>query len=130
MKMKKNKLAKLLKIGILFFGISLLLWNCEKDEIISNHIQSDLLLKLQNEFNSENFKKVVPYDFEVNWNNENKKYHKELELSYYEFPIIYTSSFNPNNIKGFNESKYSTNYKIFITENEKGKTLIIFQNLI
>lgn len=32
MKMKKNKFINLLKIGILFFGISLLLWNCEKED--------------------------------------------------------------------------------------------------
>jgi hypothetical protein len=31
--MKKNKLTNLLKSGILFFGISLLLWNCEKENI-------------------------------------------------------------------------------------------------
>ena len=29
--MKKNKFAKLLKIGFLFFGISLMLFNCEKE---------------------------------------------------------------------------------------------------
>ena len=29
MKSKKNKLTNLLKTGILFFGISLFLWNCE-----------------------------------------------------------------------------------------------------
>lgn len=34
MKTTKNKLTDLLKAGILFFGISLLLWNCEKNEII------------------------------------------------------------------------------------------------
>lgn len=34
MKKKKNKLIKLLKTGILFFGISLLLWNCEKDDFL------------------------------------------------------------------------------------------------
>lgn len=32
MKMKKKKLNKLLKLGILFFGISITLWNCEKEE--------------------------------------------------------------------------------------------------
>jgi hypothetical protein len=37
MKTKKNKSTKLLKIGILFFGISLLLWNCEKDENSHDH---------------------------------------------------------------------------------------------
>ena len=35
MKKKKNKSAKLLKTGILLFGISLLLWNCEKENITS-----------------------------------------------------------------------------------------------
>lgn len=30
-KMKKNKLINLFKVGVLLFGISLLLWNCEKD---------------------------------------------------------------------------------------------------
>jgi hypothetical protein len=33
MKMKKNKLANLLKLGILLFGISFLLYSCEKDEL-------------------------------------------------------------------------------------------------
>jgi hypothetical protein len=35
MKTKKNKLTNILKIGILFFGISLLLFNCEKDNEIN-----------------------------------------------------------------------------------------------
>jgi hypothetical protein len=34
MKMKKNKLPHFLKTGILFFGIALLLWNCEKEELV------------------------------------------------------------------------------------------------
>jgi hypothetical protein len=29
MKTKRKKLTNFLKLGILFFGISLLLWNCE-----------------------------------------------------------------------------------------------------
>lgn len=36
MKKNKNKFNKLLKTGILFFGISLLLWNCEKEEFLQN----------------------------------------------------------------------------------------------
>lgn len=34
MKNRKNKITNLLKIGILLFGISLLLWNCEQEEIV------------------------------------------------------------------------------------------------
>ncbi|MEE9408794.1 MAG: hypothetical protein V3V28_12045, partial [Polaribacter sp.] len=32
--MKRTKIANYLKLLILFFGVSLLLFNCEKDEII------------------------------------------------------------------------------------------------
>ncbi|WP_271407390.1 hypothetical protein [Tenacibaculum soleae] len=34
MKKRKNKLINLLKIGIILFGASLFLWNCENDEVI------------------------------------------------------------------------------------------------
>jgi len=40
MKMKKNKLSNFLKIGILLFGISLLILNCDKDLEIDNPIES------------------------------------------------------------------------------------------
>ena len=43
MKKKENKLTKLLKLGILFFGISILLWNCEKEELIPAEEQQSLL---------------------------------------------------------------------------------------
>ncbi|QTE21822.1 hypothetical protein [Polaribacter cellanae] len=33
MKNRKNKITNLLKIGVLLFGISVLLWNCEEEEI-------------------------------------------------------------------------------------------------
>lgn len=40
MKTEKNKLKNRLKIGILFLGISLLLWNCEKDEFIEQQSET------------------------------------------------------------------------------------------
>ncbi|PQJ74430.1 hypothetical protein [Polaribacter gangjinensis] len=82
MKNKKNKITNLLKIGILFFGVSLLLWNCEKDEFTSHPNQSNLLSKLQSEFNPESFKKAIPYEFEVIWNNKNKIYHKNIIMNF------------------------------------------------
>lgn len=36
MKNKQNKIANFLKLGTLLLGFSLFLWNCEKDEVISN----------------------------------------------------------------------------------------------
>lgn len=47
----KSKLKNYLKIGILFFGISLLLWNCEKGETIEHNHQS-----IEN--NSSKFKRL------------------------------------------------------------------------
>jgi len=120
LKSKKNKLTNLLKTGILFFGISLLLYNCatENEPIVNN--QSYLLEKLQSNFNVENLKEALPYDFEVQWTHSLKQYSEELETSYYEFPIIYTSKFNPDEIqKGKSQKrKYSISYKLLVTESE------------
>ena len=43
MKMKKNKLKNYVKMGIFLFGISLLLQNCEKEEIIPLEYQTEAL---------------------------------------------------------------------------------------
>ena len=45
MKMKKNKLANLLKLGILLFGISFFLFSCEKDELITIEVSSKIIPK-------------------------------------------------------------------------------------
>lgn len=37
MKNKRSKIANLLKIGVLLLGVSLLLWNCEKDEVVEHY---------------------------------------------------------------------------------------------
>ena len=121
MKSKKNKLTNLLKTGILLFGISLFLWNCNNENETIENNQSNLLEKLQSNFNAENFKEALPYDFEVQWDNSLKQYSEELETSYYEFPITYTSKFNPDEILKSKpqKNKYNISYKILITENEK-----------
>ena len=56
--MKKNKLAKLLKIGILFFVISLLLWNCEKDEVLLENSTTISLEKVKSIYRSDFNKKT------------------------------------------------------------------------
>jgi len=38
--MKKNKTFNFLKLGILLFGVSLLLWNCEKETSLLNNIEN------------------------------------------------------------------------------------------
>lgn len=41
--MKTKRFANYLKLGVLLFGISILLWNCEKEEFIENQQQDDFL---------------------------------------------------------------------------------------
>lgn len=45
MKKNKNKFINLLKTGILFFGISLLLWNCEQEPVFEE-IQETPIAKI------------------------------------------------------------------------------------
>lgn len=56
MKKNKNKLTKLLKIGILFFGISLLLWNCEKEDI---NLKTENNIKTKIPFRVATFESIV-----------------------------------------------------------------------
>jgi hypothetical protein len=46
MKMKKNKLTNLLKLGFFLFGISLLLWNCEKENLTEEKIEFNSKFKV------------------------------------------------------------------------------------
>ncbi|MDE0536959.1 hypothetical protein OU788_12160, partial [Tenacibaculum sp. L6] len=34
MKNRRNKIVNLFKVGILLFGVSLLLWNCEQEDVL------------------------------------------------------------------------------------------------
>ncbi|WP_299157712.1 trypsin inhibitor-like cysteine-rich domain-containing protein [uncultured Tenacibaculum sp.] len=56
---RKNKLSNLLKTGILFFGISLLLWNCENQEDIKieSNTHNKFLYKTVSSDDILNFKK-------------------------------------------------------------------------
>lgn len=76
---------------------------------------------MQNKFNSNEYKKALNYDFTVNWDNPLKQSSEELGTEYYEFPIIFTSKFNPDEIykNKPKKSKYYIGYKLIVTENEK-----------
>ena len=60
--MKKSTLKKVVPFGILFFGISLLLWNCEKEEIEFNQ-PNNLNFAISNQFDSDNFKAYDDHSF-------------------------------------------------------------------
>tara|TARA_B110000902_G_scaffold50106_1_gene57409 strand:+ start:101 stop:1795 length:1695 start_codon:yes stop_codon:yes gene_type:complete len=46
--MKRKKLTSFLKLGILFFAISLFLWNCEKENLIEEKIELSSKFKVSN----------------------------------------------------------------------------------
>ena len=57
MKMSRKKLTNFLKTGILFFGISLLLWNCEKEtqnEIIEHQLSPIEKVNISNDIKIQN----------------------------------------------------------------------------
>jgi hypothetical protein len=115
MKKKKNYL----KTGILLLGIFILVLSCEKEE---NQIQLENRTSeiLQSKFNLNDYSKMIPYDYEVNWSNPTKLYSNELKLSYYEFSVNYTSILNPIELnKQKLKSDYYIKYKILVTEKNK-----------
>lgn len=113
-----KKMKNYLKTGILLLGIFISVLSCEKEE---NQIQinNSLSEQLQNEFNLDDYSKIIPYDFEVNWNNPTKLYSEELKMFYYEFPVNYTSILNPIELNKQNKNgKFYVEYKIFVTEKD------------
>lgn len=128
--MKNQKVANYLKNGILLLGVSVLLWNCEKQEILSEEpVIVNTIDKISSVFNKEQFKEVIPYQFNVNWQNNGIKYSKELETSYYEFNLSYTSSLTPYiNIANKKIGDYYKSFKIIATVN-KEKEFVSFYAL-
>lgn len=102
-------------------GISLLLWNCEKEENEDFIDKQNLLENLKSKFNPKDFEKTLSYQYQVNWENPQKQYSEELKTNFYEFPIIYTSSFNPNELSKKKNKEYLIKYKIIVTEKEPNK---------
>jgi len=125
MKTRKNKVTNLFKIGILFFGISLLLWNCEQEQLLEEQplvekTVTPLFNELQNQFNKKDFEKTISYKYEVDWSNVTKLYSEQLESYFYEFPIVYSNAFNPDVFNQQNKRAFSEKYKIIVTEKEEG----------
>jgi hypothetical protein len=68
MKRKKNKLVNLLKTGILFFGVSVLLWNCEKEELLP--AEKELAIKKERISKSITFETLENTDVYKYFNQE------------------------------------------------------------
>tara|TARA_R110002096_G_C14465534_1_gene712663 strand:+ start:131 stop:1027 length:897 start_codon:yes stop_codon:yes gene_type:complete len=59
MKTKKNKLTKIFKIGILLFGISMLLWNCENNNEINELYDVSVNKKLDYTLDKIGYSKLI-----------------------------------------------------------------------
>ncbi len=111
------------KIFLLLFLLSILgFTGCDNDEnTIPNQLNemNNLSEILQNKFDKNSFSNTLPYEYSVDWSNPIKKYSDELKMVYYEFPIQYTTSFNPDNILNLSKQKngYHIYFKIFVTYN-------------
>lgn len=88
--MKKKRLTNLLKFGILLFGFSLLLWNCEKDEILlENPTESDLVKeKIEavalEELPENLLDKVFSVSKKASFKSSSKLFSKQLLTTYFE----------------------------------------------
>jgi hypothetical protein len=89
MKTEKINLTKLFKIGILFFGISLLLWNCEKDEVLIENTVSINLEKVKSIYKIEfNQKEFFNLKNEPLWDEAKILYNNDREYIEIPFRIV------------------------------------------
>lgn len=121
MKIMKKTCLFILKLLLI---CTFLFTSCEKDEILtepSMSNQNQVSKIFQNSFDSKQFTKTLPYKYNVDWSNPVKQYSEELETYFYEFPIIYSDSYNPDVFNEQIKRDFYQKYKVVVTENEEGE---------
>lgn len=116
MKTNKNKLTTFLKTGILFFGISLLLWNCENqnEPIIETNISLENSNNSPNKISSIHLQEL-PFNLQ-----ETISKSKTLLKSKNETSVIFDSEIILKNV----DSLLKTNYSIrFYLKNQPENVL-------
>ncbi|WGH75607.1 hypothetical protein P8625_00145 [Tenacibaculum tangerinum] len=84
MKSKRNPFTNLLKIGLLLFGFSLLLWNCEKEEVAFSQEQKGLANYTLEKLNYDDLLKDTEIQKSLpllEQNFSNSKQYKEEEIA-------------------------------------------------
>lgn len=123
MKSKKNRVANFLKMGILFLGITLLLWNCESETLTEEqtieNTSNSLFTEFQNQFNKKDFENTISYKYKVDWTNSTKQFSEDLQSNFYEFDLIYSDTFNPKNLNKISPKKYNIAFKLVVIENQE-----------
>tara|TARA_R110002074_G_scaffold188556_1_gene354339 strand:- start:197 stop:1594 length:1398 start_codon:yes stop_codon:yes gene_type:complete len=148
MKKKENKLQKFLKTGILLFGISLLLWNCEKEEILDlplkkNKIETvsiasakELFEEFNNQKNNLFSKGRKQFNFDPLWetiNQEELSFSKAL-LTNLEIKPSKKLNYKPKlffiNINGYDIKAFETTIAEQVFNNGKIKEGTVFYHSI
>jgi hypothetical protein len=128
MKMKEKKLSKLFKIGILFFGVSLLLWNCEKDELIEESTKNqDFPFKLKDKTYAE-LEKTKKFNDAIEKVFKPKK--QVMNYTYSSKTVMeeqYGFTIDSTIVKEISSEKY-TSYTMFIHRKEKDDSY--YENLL
>ncbi len=93
MKNKRNKIANLFKIGTLFLGISLLLWNCEPEEnhLIDKQEETPQLISYQEALKEPNFKNTISQfklDSYISREKQSKSTEDEIKIYFEKFHKI------------------------------------------
>lgn len=129
MKNRKINLTKLFKIGILFFGISLLLWNCEKEEYIETISKKSIAKKvsLNEMFEKDGFKQsYTKIKEKVEKNIKTKQIKKGVSQKNTE-EDLYDFKIDTTNIM-LTELDTITSYAMSISRNYTNKDY--FENLV
>lgn len=85
-----------------------------------------LFLKFKTNSIKKILKKIVPFEYEINWSNLERKYSKELETNFYEFSLNYLEERNPNSLNKKREKGNFIKYKLIVTENQTDKKEVSF----
>lgn len=136
MKTKKTKIANYLKLGFLLFGISILLWNCEKDNEFENSPNENQITKQQltiqrlssKSINNNKELETIISDFGIkNLINTNNKSHvhekSNHESSKFDFTI------DTKLIKKVKTDSVIS-YTMLINRNNKKQKKGLFENLV
>lgn len=129
MKNRKNKITNLLKIGILLFGVSLLLWNCEKEEYIEITSKKSIAKKvsLNEMFEKDDFKQSYTKIKEKVENNIKTKQIKKGVSQKNSEEDLYDFKIDTTNIM-LTELDTITSYAMSISRNYSYKDY--FENLV
>lgn len=130
----KNKIQKLTKTAILFLGLSLLLWNCEKDSEISHSILEESIMTSEpkietfslDQLNNNNDFKELKNTYQILQNNSLAKSTKTNSFSY-RLTDTLGITIDANYIKKISYDNYTSYTMLMIEENDTSNN---FSNLV